>query len=351
VKRRDFPALTGLRFFLALWVILHHLTGPGQKLEATALLLPHGLFTLIRGGYQAVTTFFVLSGFVLTQSYASTQWTRRNTLRYALGRVARVYPVYLLSLAVVAPFIVADRTPGKAGYLIAHFLLVQSWLGAIPVNWNTPAWSLSCEMFFYAMFPLAALFIRRANWRNVALAAAIAVCLTRAMWAVGVSDNIKPLVHLSDFLMGIAAACAYNLLILRARPPRGWWLYIPGLASAAGVIAYPEVLPKFIDLNSALRPLNAILLIGLALGGGVVARGLSARLTVYLGKSSYAMYILHVPILWWCLRRSPEFSPPLYIAIVIAVSALVYGVFEEPANRKLRSYLRDPARQPAPASP
>ena len=72
---------------------------------------------------------------------------------------------------------------------------------------------------------------------------------------------------------------------------------------------------------------------------------------VYLGKSSYAMYILHVPILWWCLRRSMEFSPLLYIAIVITVSALVYGLFEEPANRKLRSVLRDPARQPAPASP
>ena len=99
MSRRDFPALTGLRFFLALWVILHHLTGPGQKLEATALLLPHGLFTLIRGGYQAVTTFFVLSGFVLTRSYAATVWNQRNTLRYAMGRAARVYPVYLLSLA------------------------------------------------------------------------------------------------------------------------------------------------------------------------------------------------------------------------------------------------------------
>ena len=193
MKRRDFPALTGLRFFLALWVILHHLTGPGQKLEATALLLPDGMFTLIRGGYQAVTTFFVLSGFVLTRSYAATAWSRRNTLRYALGRVARVYPVYLLSLAVVAPFILADQTPGKPGYLAAHLLLVQAWLGAIPVNWNTPAWSLSCEMFFYAMFPLAASFIRSANWRRVAAAAAVAVCLTRVMWASGISDNIKPL--------------------------------------------------------------------------------------------------------------------------------------------------------------
>ena len=58
---------------------------------------------------------------------------------------------------------------------------------------------------------------------------------------------------------------------------------------------------------------------------------------VYLGKSSYAMYILHVPILWWCLRRSMAFPPLAYVAIVIAVSALVYGLFEEPANRKLRS--------------
>jgi peptidoglycan/LPS O-acetylase OafA/YrhL len=350
VSRRDFPALTGLRFFLALWVILHHLTGPGQKLEATALLLPHGLFTLIRGGYQAVTTFFVLSGFVLTKCYAATFWNRRNTLRYALGRAARVYPVYLLSLAVVAPFIVADQTSGKAGYVAAHLFLVQAWLGAIPVNWNTPAWSLSCEMFFYAVFPLAALFIRRANWRSVAVAAVVACCLTRAMWAAGVSDSIKPLVHLSDFLMGIAAACAYDLLQRRPRPPKGWWLYLPGFAGAAGVIAYPGALPDFIDLNTALRPLNGILLIGLALGGGVVARALSSRTAVYLGKSSYAMYILHVPVLWWCLRRSPEFPPLLYIAIVIAVSAVVYGAFEEPANRRLRSFLRDPVRQLATAS-
>jgi peptidoglycan/LPS O-acetylase OafA/YrhL len=330
------PALTGLRFFLALWVLLHHLTGPGQKLEATALLLPTGLFTLIRGGYQAVTTFFVLSGFVLTRSYAETVWTRTAVLRYALGRVARVYPVYLLSLLVVVPFIAADTTPGKPAYLAAHLLLVQAWLGAIPVNWNTPAWSLSCEMFFYAVFPCAALFIRRPTWRNITLAALFALVLTRVMWSAGVSDNIKPLVHLADFLMGIAAACAFGLLEQRPRPPRGWWLYLAGFLGAALAIAWAYALPDWLDLNTVLRPLNAILLIGLAFGGGPLARFLSTRPIVYLGKSSYAMYILHVPILWWCLRRSMEFPPLLYIAIVIAISALVYGAFEEPANRLLR---------------
>jgi peptidoglycan/LPS O-acetylase OafA/YrhL len=282
---------------------------------------------------------------VLTRSYANSTWTRSETLRYALGRVARVYPVYILSLAIVAPFILADQTPGKPGYLAAHLLLVQAWLGAIPVNWNTPAWSLSCEMFFYAVFPLAALLTRRATWPRIALAAAIACILTRVMWAAGVSDNIKPLVHLADFLMGITAACAYGLLLeRRAGPPRGWCFYIPGFAGAACAIAYAELLPGFLDLNTVLRPLNAILLIGLALGGGLLARLLSTPLVVYLGKSSYAMYILHVPILWWCLRRSMEFPPLLYIAIVIAISALVYGVFEEPANRRLRRFL--PTRVP-----
>ena len=265
-------------------MILHHLTGPGQMLEASALALPHALFALIRGGYLAVTTFFVLSGFVLARSYAATQWTGRSLVRYGIGRFARVYPVYVLSLAVVAPFILADRTPGKAPLVAAHGFLVQGWLGHIPVNWNTPAWSLSCEIFFYLSFPLAAAFMQGASWRKTAAVAAGACCLTRALWAAGVPDEIKPLIHLSDFLMGIAASSAYDLLMRRPMRPAGAWLYIPGVTAGAALIAWPQLLPRAIDLNSALRPLNAVLLIGFALGGGVAARALSTRIAVYLGQ-------------------------------------------------------------------
>ena len=190
------------------------------------------MFTLIRGGYQAVTTFFVLSGFVLTRSYAATLWNRRNTLRYALGRVARVYP----GLPVQpggggAVHRWRTRHPGKAGYVAAHLLLVQAWLGAIPVNWNTPAWSLSCEMFFYAVFPLAALFIRRANWRSVAAggrrrllsdARDVGGGSVRQYQAAGAFER------LSDGDRGrlrLRSACS------GARGRReGWWLYVPGFA-------------------------------------------------------------------------------------------------------------------------
>ncbi len=329
-------ALTGLRFLLALWVILHHLTGPRQSLGVQALSLPHPIYQLIRGGYLAVQTFFVLSGLVLARGYVRTLWSGQKVRQYVLGRFARVYPVYLLSLAVVAPFIVADRTPGKLGYLAAHGALIQGWLGTIPVNWNTPAWSLSCEAFFYTVFPFAVLLIRRPTWGKVIAMAAAACVMTPLAYALGVPDGMLPLLNLSDFVMGIAAAAAFELLQQRDARPAGAWFYLPGLAAGIAFIAWPGLLPPGVGLNAMLRPLNATLLIGLALGGGILVRALSSGVTVYLGKASYAMYILHVPIMWWCLHRGGQLNPALYVTLVIGTSALVYGLYEEPMNRWLR---------------
>ena len=53
-RHRHLPALTGLRFVLAIWVIVHHLTGQGMMLEPWVLSLPPGLQSLVRGGYLAV---------------------------------------------------------------------------------------------------------------------------------------------------------------------------------------------------------------------------------------------------------------------------------------------------------
>jgi peptidoglycan/LPS O-acetylase OafA/YrhL len=305
-------------------------------LGQAAKVLPAPAYALLHGGYLAVTTFFTLSGFVLARSYAGTPWTPANLIRYGMGRVARVYPVYLLSLAVVVPFIVESRVSGKAALVAAHGLLLQGWLGRLGVAWNTPAWSLSCEMFFYACFPAAIVFLRGAGWRKTILAAAAACAMTRVLVAVGVNDSVKPLIHLSDFVMGIAAACAFDLLRETGRPPRGAWVFGPAAAASVLLIAYPGLLPGGLDLNSALRPLNALLVVGLALGGAGAGL-LSGRAAVFLGKASYAMYILHVPVFWWYARLSRSPAAGIYVAAVIAVSALVYRYFEEPANRRLRA--------------
>jgi peptidoglycan/LPS O-acetylase OafA/YrhL len=92
---------------------------------------------------MAVAPFFVLSGFVLARNYAQKEWNARNLKDYAVGRLARVYPVYALSIAVLIPIILADRTPGKGAYLWVYGTLLQGWLGPLPGNWNTPASALS----------------------------------------------------------------------------------------------------------------------------------------------------------------------------------------------------------------
>lgn len=296
------PALTGLRFFLALWVIINHLLGKGNIYEPVALALPAPLEAILRKGYLAVPVFFVLSGFVLTRSYAATEWTPGSLWRYLAGRFARVYPVYLLSLLIVAPFIVKAKDVPKGWLVAMHVTLVQGWwVGHYTAGWNTPAWSLSCEIFFYLIFPILIFAMKDWGWSRTLCAAAVACLLTYWMDAWGISDQIKPLIHTADFLMGIAAARAFELLTQRNEVPGGSWFYGIGLTGSFLLIGYAQFLPPSIPPAVLLRALNALVLIGLGLGGGSVARWFSSKPLVYLGKASYGMYILHVPILWWAV--------------------------------------------------
>jgi peptidoglycan/LPS O-acetylase OafA/YrhL len=95
-----------------------------------------------------------------------------------------------------------------------------------------------------------------------------------------------------------------------------------------------------------LRPLNAAILIGLAMGGGWLARLLATSPAVYLGKASYSLYILHIPLLWWYTAADPVNPLPrtasavVYTLIAVGVSAVVFRWFEEPANRRLRDALQ-----------
>jgi peptidoglycan/LPS O-acetylase OafA/YrhL len=339
------PALTGLRFFLALWVIVNHLVGLGTThvYEPIALMLPGPLAAIMRAGYRAVPTFFVLSGFVLARTYASTRWNPRNVWKYLVGRFARVYPVYLLSLLIVLPFIVKAKDQPKGWLVAMHLTLLQGWFaGHYTAGWNTPAWSLSCEMFFYLMFPLLIVPMRDWGWVRITGAALLACMLTPTMSFLGISDNLKPLFHLPDFIMGIAVARAFELLTEKRKVPKGKWLYGLGFLGSAAIMGYAQYLPKSIDGTVLLRPMNAMLLLGLGLGGGWIARCLSTRPIVFLGKSSYAMYILHIPILWWAVSWPGFVVRYFYVLVVVAASCIVYAVFEEPANRRIRSMMGKP---------
>jgi peptidoglycan/LPS O-acetylase OafA/YrhL len=66
-----------------------------------------------------------------------------------------------------------------------------------------------------------------------------------------------------------------------------------------------------------------------------------------LGKTSYAIYILHIPLLWWYKRTwfyesgvlPLPFAGLVYMIFVVAVATAVFVLLEEPANNRLRDFL------------
>lgn len=354
-RRNHLPALTGVRFFLALWVILHHLTGKGMMLEPFVQTFPPAIGALIRGGYLAVGTFFVLSGFVLARSYGEKSWNPGRLLNYGIARIGRIYPGYLLSLLIVSPWIYhylfeAPVDPSRKAALMADYgLVLQGWTGSLGVGWNTPAWSLSCEFFFYLCFPVLLMWFGKRTPVRLSIAAGIAVLFPVALSFFHVPGSLKPLYHTADFLAGIVASHVYDMLV-----ESGWsfvsriglWIYGIAVSAGALIVAFQGSVKTVLDLNNALRPFNFLVLIGLAIGGGLPARILSSRVIKYLGQASYSMYILHVPLLWWYTRylwrttsiESQTAAAALYIAGVIVVSALAFEFVEEPANRFIRQW-------------
>lgn len=152
--REQLKPLTSLRFGAALLVFVYHC-------EPTAAFA--GAYAL---GHAGVGFFFLLSGFILTYTYyghfsGPISW--ENVREFYVARLARIYPLHLVSMglaiAVLARFggTFWDRSDyvTRASAFVAQSSLMQSWLPNenIYFGLNSPAWSISVEAFFYALFP------------------------------------------------------------------------------------------------------------------------------------------------------------------------------------------------------
>jgi peptidoglycan/LPS O-acetylase OafA/YrhL len=104
-------------------------------------------------GKEAVLVFFLLSGIVINKSTTETCsiWT------YFRKRLVRILPIYYLSLALTVGVNAIISNQGiSANVLIGNILMVGTEGGSLTstIPFNTPVWSLSCEIFFYMVFGL-----------------------------------------------------------------------------------------------------------------------------------------------------------------------------------------------------
>ncbi|MFC0507716.1 acyltransferase family protein [Micromonospora costi] len=374
--RLHIPALTGLRWFAALAVFLHH-SVPHES-------LPGPVVRIMGAGSNGVTFFFLLSGFVIALNYfdAAARPTLHGTWNYLLGRLARVYPLYLLVLVVV--WLALDDASYVSRFVVQVFA-VQSWYPSLSLTYgiNPPAWSIGVEFFLYACFPLLALALRPIAG-NVRALLAVAVSLVVLLFAAAALFHLfryglaatnpysahrwlyrTPVTRLGDFTIGMIGALLLRHA-LRSRPasavpervmsPMLTWL---PLAATLLLMAWPGRARFYASYDAMWVVPAAVLFFGLGrYPRSLLSRFLSARPLVFLGEVSFAFYLVHRPLMQalgsesWADDAFVAYAvkTALLVAVVTAVAAACHFLWERPAqrfvNRRLRA--RVPAATPAP---
>jgi peptidoglycan/LPS O-acetylase OafA/YrhL len=358
-KPAPLNALTGLRCFAAINIVLFHFSNP----QWFGPLAP-----VVNAGYVSVSYFILLSGFVLGYNY--NERARRGQLdraRFWKSRFARIYPIYFLSLLLSLgnlsnDYLTHTHTMFWAGVVLTP-LLLQGWIPAISTFLNTPAWTMSAEAFYYVLFPWLAKWKRPdrigphlVKMAGVWMLGLVPGTLYMALnpdgiqwpdrWSYGPwlwALKYTPYAHVCSFIFGVMLA---NLdpMIPRASQMR-LWLAIIGFGGIYGLLSLGPLVPYAIIHDGLLMPLFACIILGLA-GENLIARAIGVRPLVFVGEASYSLYLLHYS-LWPLLHKShllewlhlTRFDPWLsYVLLILAAIAALYGI-EKPAQRKLRQLL------------
>ncbi|HUH24714.1 MAG TPA: acyltransferase, partial [Brevundimonas sp.] len=318
----DLRALTTLRFFAALWVVLFA-AWPHLDVAFTP--------NVVAKGYLGVETFFILSGFILSHVYLEAAGTKRFSYKgFLWARIARVYPLHLvtlfgmigLGLAATAVGIKIDASLLDWRSLPAHLTMTQAWGLAPGAAFNHPSWSISAEWFAYLSFPAFAFVAWRLRERPV-LATVLAAAFALAIYAA-----FQPLAGFSltqaTFRWGalrivpcFALGCALYLVHRRRTLPYARTI---AMLSAIGMAVSTSML--WWD------PIAVLFAGGLILSLGSVANAkgglFASKPGVYLGEISYAIYMVHAAVLligFNLAARATGAEDKLHVIVWLAVVA------------------------------
>jgi peptidoglycan/LPS O-acetylase OafA/YrhL len=357
-------SLDGARGLAALIVLIHHcaLTVPefanlylAGYLPAEGTLIwwltatPLKIFT---AGSEAVLLFFVLSGLVV-----SLPVLRAKTFDWAAYYITRTLRLWLpvaaslLLAAVCVTLVIRDPSVPVSKWVAMSDVPLLEWPEVVggfdavrgPTRINNPLWSLQWEFIFSLLLPLfvgIAVVLRR--WT----VATVTICT--ALTVVGMMNAIGYLSYLSAFLAGAALAIPVMARTRLYRPSRApimseaLWLGCL-LVGVLFMCAYWSLLmgrvpdPFALAVGKALALPGAALVVLSAVFSRTVARFLEWGPVQWLGRISFSLYLVHVPIVLMFSRllgadhwmRSLLFAVPATFAVAYVFSRLV----ELPSHR------------------
>jgi peptidoglycan/LPS O-acetylase OafA/YrhL len=287
------PALDGLRALAAFFVVCHHSYAP-----------------FATGGFVGVDLFFVLSGYLITQSLAE----RPGLYDFYIRRARRLVPALafmLVGYVVAMTYFSPERKP-LIDAAIAFFYLSDYTF----TLWSIPSglvhtWSLAVEEHFYLLWPL--IFLRFRPTVRVLLVAYIVATAWRMGWPWELAYY-----RFDTRMSGLILGCAL------AATPRWNFPAWPGIAGLAILC---------LVLSSGTR---------LALGPGIMLAEISAAIAImgvpprwislptmtYLGRISYGIYLWHFPISFLLRPLGWPLVLLLTTLLSIAAAALSYHFVE-----------------------
>jgi peptidoglycan/LPS O-acetylase OafA/YrhL len=350
-RKPALPALTGVRTFLAANIMLFHFTPP--HIEWITPIVGHG--------FVFVGFFLLISGFILSYNYGD----RIRTLKlkdFYLARVARLYPVYLISLLISFPVLMEEfhiRTRGEffRGAIMTP-LLLQGWSPWLATFWNTVAWTLSTEAFLYVIFP----FVMRWRWperaRNL-------VALGFGIWILGLIPHgiymltnpdglphldrysygyylrglkFTPLPYVCTFLVGIVLGRLHGVREMSEKVRA-----VLAFAAVAGILGFLYLAAdhtSYILMHGGLlTPLFAMLILGVT-GRNPVASFFGWKPFVMVGEATLCIYLLHFNGLQ--MMRDYHLAEKLHYTaldpwasyvLLWTFSYLLYVFYENPARK------------------
>ncbi|WP_172805994.1 acyltransferase family protein [Bradyrhizobium erythrophlei] len=297
--KAHFRVLDGWRGVAALLVALFHL-------NLYSAIYP---LDFVRNGYLFVDFFFVLSGFVITYSYADRLKTLDDWGVFAIRRFGRLWPLHVV---VLLAFVAAESAKAVLASRGASFYLPPftgaNSLDTLPINlvfgqsfgliphltWNPPSWSICAEFWTYLVF--AAVLVVSSTWlARFRFAALVLVVLILAF-------SVLILILFSQHGMDASydlgfVRCLYGFLVghltyrlFQVTPKAMLDSRFPELAMLILIVEYLSTAGR--GGTSFFAPLvfSAVVFV-FAFEAGPVSRLMSNRGNDWLGKVSYSIYM------------------------------------------------------------
>jgi len=338
-RNQRLERLNTLRGPAALLVVLYHVRQIALRDLGSA-----GTFEFWRFGHAGVDLFFVISGFVIFLVHRHDMGHPAATRRFLARRFIRVYPpLWIVTTGVLIGALItahAVHAEKMNSWFILRSYLLWPINGALPLV--PPAWTLSHELKFYILFALA-IALPGGVWKPLlatVCAASVAACVVETVAPTALPFAISFLFSPYNLEFVAGSVIAAFLLTCRVAVPAAWGGI--GLVMWAVAAAHDQslVAQHVAEVFSYAVP-SALIVLAVA-AQDLRRPSFHAPLLRLLGDASYAIYLVHLPVIIVAIRLGkqmhiePNTGTLLVIALIATVAGVVFHiVLERPVTRYL----------------